>query len=213
MNSDQTNSRRKLVNEDRWSRTYQIGAHEVYESKFTTGTAFISFRELSKEWATWTEQERLRFVLAFRAKSQLYPEDEKIIEFLLSQGDQHIWVNLAICLTRHSNKEMAFQFLLQQAKSAERDRRSFFHALALLGDKRALPTLRSFYLKNLKHVQDANAQLDDDARDFLMSCVALWKLTGEEDYLVQLGLLRSHPSLDIRKQATLLLDIWQPQPE
>src|SRR5579872_6612472 len=107
-------SKRKLLQEDRWSRLYQTGRNRVlYASKFRTDRLSVSFDQLRSEWAVWDRSERLSFASAYRYKPEITAQDERIMEFLAKKGDHRVRATIPIFLTRHPNKRFVLRFLLR----------------------------------------------------------------------------------------------------
>lgn len=206
-NSDHTE--RRLLGEDRWNRRYRIGGRDVYESKLADKEVPISVQDFIAEWKSWSVDEHFEFVRAFGAKSHLTQNEERILEFLLTQDDPRIRAMLALNAAAHSNKAMAFDFLVRQAQSAQSDKGNYFQALAMLGDKRAVSVLRDFYVENIVHINATDQSGDaPQAQDLLMCCVALAKLTQEAEYWDQLRRFQHHENSTIRAHANLLAKIW-----
>jgi len=208
--SGPTNPDRKLLKETRWSRRYQIDSYDVYESKIAEDDEKLHLADVILEWESWEIGERLEFVRAFSHKSSLSGEDERIVEFLINQKDERILAMMALPAILHSNKDLVLEFLLRQIQSTTKDRVNFIHALTLLGDSRAVSVIRDVYQQGLEREFSSNerAVLDDETHDFMMACIALWKLTGNQEYLTRLQVLQIHGNERIRRQANLLHKIW-----
>src|SRR5712692_1496025 len=73
--------RKKLVREGRWSRVFEVEPNFfAYESKFEADGLSISVDELSADWNSWEDLEKLDFANAFRSKVEITNSDEKVLE-------------------------------------------------------------------------------------------------------------------------------------
>ena len=84
-------------------------------------------------------------------------------------------------------------------------RANYYQALEVLGDQRAVPALRSAYEEDAARI-DATAPLKSfedifPYSDYLYCCVALYRLTGAEEYAAAVQELSGHP--DERVQAAV----------
>jgi hypothetical protein len=206
--------KKKLVHEDRWSRTYQAGENfYASESKFEADGLSISVEELSSAWDSWNETEKLSFVNAYRSKTQFVESDEKILEFLMGKGDEPVWSTIASCLTlNHSNKKMVLDFLLERLRSGSEPKSNFIQALYVLGDLAALPSLHQLYDRLSEQIRGAHGQADQwTVRDFLTCCEALVYLEKAERYRDEIRPFLDDPDELIRIKAQNALA--GPQPE
>lgn len=207
--------KKKLVHEDRWSRTYQADANFfASESKFEADNLSISVGELAAGWDSWNESEKLSFVNAYRSKTQFGESDEKILEFLMSKGDEPVWSTIASSFALHySNKKVVLEFQLERLKSASEPKSNFIQALYVLGDAAALPSLHQLHDQLSKQVQSASqGQVDHwTVNDFLRCCEALAYLEKAEHYLDEIRPFPEDPDELIRLHAQNALA--GPQPE
>jgi hypothetical protein len=207
--------KKKLIHEDRWSRTYQAGENfYASESKFEADGLSVSVEELSSAWDSWNESEKLSFVNAYRSKTQFVESDEKILEFLMAQGDEPVWSTIASSLAlHHSNKKMVLDFLLERLKSGSEPKSNFIQALYVLGDVAALPSLHQLHDRLSERVKSgSHGQADHWAvNDFLTCCKALAYLEGAERYRDEIRPFLDDPNELIRIHAQNALA--GPQPE
>ena len=205
--------KKKLVHEDRWSRTYQA-AEDFYafESKFEADGLSVSVEELSVGWDSWGKGERLSFANAYRSKTQFLESDEKVLEFLMAKGDEPVWSTVALCLTRHSNKKMVLDFLLERLRSGSEPKSNFIQALYVLGDAAAIPNLHELHGRLSQKTKQAQGELDRwTIYDFLKCCEALAYLEKMEGYREEIRRFLDHPDELVRIQAQMALA--GPQPE
>src|SRR5579872_2069532 len=93
--------RKNLVREDRWFRVYQPDPNAnlfAYESKIETDKMSVSVGEVSAEWNSWDDDQRLMFAQAFSKKSQVNKADEQVYEWLIAKGDERVWSTIALSL-------------------------------------------------------------------------------------------------------------------
>lgn len=206
--------KKKLVQEDRWSRTYQAGENSyASESKFESDGLSVSVEELSSEWDSWNESERLSFVNAYQAKAQFLDSDEKILEFLMATGDEAVWSTIASSLAlHHPNKKMILDFLLEKLRSGSEPKSNFIQALYVLGDVAALPSLHQLHDRLSAELKQAQGAPDHwTIYDFLKCCEALTYLEKEQGYQDEIRPFLEHSEELIRIQARMALA--GPQPE
>jgi hypothetical protein len=203
-------SRKKaLLKEDRWSRTYELyNGDRLTESKFDTDDTSISLDEITKMWPTLDQSEKVSFVGAFKHKPQFSSEDEKILEFVMKNGNEILWVNLGQCLTYHSNKKLILDFLSQRMRSDFRPRANFCQALGALGDQSAIPVLVEEYQNDQAAINAAGAAADRFVlMDFLACCAALRSLGAPGDYAADIRQYLNHSDQGIRRSAERKLDL------
>jgi hypothetical protein len=205
MSRDAGTSGRVRTDAGRWSNRYAVGGYsEVYESRFATGELSISAEAFLAEWPTWNESEQFDFVRAFALKLTVSAEDERIIEFLISQPDERLREMIASMAARHSNRDLALEFLLAQASTARLKRENFLQALGLIRDPRALPRLRSFYAEDMAEVTAAPDRISPElARDLVLCCEALENTPGSGTGWATLKDLKQHSNEQIRSVANL----------
>jgi hypothetical protein len=205
--------RKKLVHEDRWSRVFEVEPNFfAYESKFEADEVPVSVEQLREEWLSWNDSEKLNFARAFRQKRQIAERDEKILEFLMTEGDEPLWSTIALCLTRHSDRKVILSFLLERLGSGTEPKANFIQALYVLGDIAALPSLHELHDRLAEETEHAEGREDRrKIADLLKCCEALAYLEKSERYKDQIRRFLEHPDESIRVQAQLALA--GPQPE
>lgn len=205
--------RQKLVHEGRWSRVFEVEAgFFAYESKFEADGLSISIAELTTEWDSWDGSERIDFANAFSQKPQISKSDEDVLEFLVEKGDEPIWSTMALVLTKHSNKKMVMNFLLERLGSGSEPKANFIQALYVLGDSAAVPGLVVLHDRLREQLKNAHPHADSwVVIDFLKCCEALVYLEGTEHYRHEIQSFLTHPDQRIREGAKAALA--GPQPE
>ena len=207
--------KKKLVHEDRWSRTYEAGENfYASESKFEADHLSVSVEELSSAWDSWDESEKISFVNAYRSKAQFVESDERILEFLMAKGDEPVWSTIASSLAlHHSNKKMVLEFLLKRLTSGSEPKSNYVQALYVLGDVAALPSLHELHDQLSEQVKRAPQRQVDHwtVNDFLRCCEALGYLEKTEHYRDEIRPFLDDPDELVRIHAQNALA--GPQPE
>lgn len=207
--------KKKLVHEDRWSRTYEADVNfYASESKFEADGVSVSVEDLSSAWGSWDDAEKVSFVNAYRSKTQFVESDEKILEFLMAKGNEPVWSTIASSLSLHySNKKAVLNFLLERLKSSSEPKSNFIQALYILGDMAALPSLHQLHDRLSEHVRNMSKGYVDHwaVNDFLRCCEALAYLEKAERYQDEIRPFLHDPDELIRIHAQNA--IAGPQPE
>jgi hypothetical protein len=182
----------------------------AYESKFEDG-ASVSVSEISAIWDSWDQSERLGFAKAFAHKSPLNNEDEGVYKFLLAAGEEKIWSEIALSLTRHSDKKLVLNFLLDRLVTGTEPKANFIQALYVLRDGAAVSRLRDLHGRLSGEIK-RQPELDHwVVFDYLKCCEALAFLENEERYREEIRPFLNHPDRAIRAQAEMAFA--GPQPE
>jgi hypothetical protein len=176
--------KKKLLHEDRWSRTYEAGENfYAAESKLDADGLSFSIGQLRSEWDSWDDSEKIRFVNAFRSKSRFSKSDEPILEFLMESGNEPVWSTIASCLAvHHTDKQRVLAFLLEKIKSFSEPKSNLIQALYVLGDAAALPALHQLHdelRESIKRTHDVDHW---KINDFLRSCEALAYMEKGDSY-------------------------------
>jgi hypothetical protein len=204
--------RKNLVHEDQWSRVYQPEPNFfAYESKFEEG-ASVTVEEISAVWDSWDGSQKMAFGKAFAHKPHINKTDEGVYEFLIARGDERVWSEIALSLTRHSNKRLVSNFLLERLCSSSEPKANFIQALYVLKDEAAISSLHELYDRLSNEIRRAQSQPDRwKICDFLRCCEAIVYLEGKESYRDEIRPFLEHPDELIRIQAQIALA--GPQPE
>src|SRR2546425_1264460 len=198
-------SRKNLVRETMWSRTYQVGKKAfAYESKFKAGGLSISVGELTPMWDSWGDSGKLDFASAFSKKVDIAGRDEKVLEFLMARGDERVLSTIALCLTRHSDRKMVLNFLLERLRSGSEPKGNFIQALAMLGDLEAVAGIREVYGQVSTEINRRGADADKWLiLDFVVCCSALSRLEDSPSYREQIKPFLNHPNEAVRNISKL----------
>lgn len=197
---------KKMIREDRWFKVFEMQANvNARVSKFMTLEAHIREADLKDEWASWGESERLTFAQAFSVKPEITQEDENILEFMMHSTDERVWSSIASCLTRHSNKKLVRPFLIDRLSIGSESKANFLQALSLLGDRQAVPAIKTFHDRLAAEVSRDGAD-EWLITDFVVSCSVLNKLEDTTVYRREIEPFLSHPKEQIRKSSQIWFD-------
>ena len=173
------------------------------ESKFLVDNLQVSLQKVRAKWHGLTEKEKLQFAQAFSAKPDLLPEDEGIVDFLIREGNWPIRLTIAPLLPRHSDRSFAFNVLDTWIKDKRSPKANFFQAIELIGDSRAVPTLKSIFTEFEQRREKLN---ENELFDYVYCCKALWGLTHEPEYERAIRKCRQSNVLSVRVAAEALLN-------
>jgi len=136
-------SKKKLVKETRWHRTYTLEEprHFYRESKFADGSAQITLEELAAEWPQWSEDERVDFCQEIgHAKFSHLPD---VLRFIMRHGDHQTWSGIALAIVHQLAAEETIPFLLNACReSSVGEASNLLQALAKSGAPEAHVVLR-----------------------------------------------------------------------
>ena len=110
----------KLITESAWTRVYKDGDATLRDSKFFRDGLEVSAESIKARWSSLSGPQKLDFANAFMAKPKVTPEDERILDFLMEEGEPYIWGTIAILLPRHRDKDRVLAFLLERIRGWRR---------------------------------------------------------------------------------------------
>ena len=197
----------EIISDDRWSRLHQVN-HDTrrYVSKFENNEVSISAERLQSEWDSWSEADKLSFAIAYGFKPEILLEDEKILDFLMAAGDERVWVVIAICLLRHSDKSKVRNFLIERLRSSSEPKMNFIQALSLIGGSEVVSELRRFHDRVREGIPTASKEKRRDMiLEFLFGCSGLWKLEDDKAYPEEIESFSNDPDEIVRRTVALLL--------
>lgn len=201
-----SDSERILVADDEWYRIYRSATHSrIYESKFSTGEARISFREISRRWPLWNEGERVQFAQAFGRKHALDSEDDKILEFLMEQNNAGVAASIALLSTKHSDIRRAISFLTHGIEAFPRDRPNFLQAFSVLAAAGTELLLSRIYCELEANVVGDKCD-PEEAISLLYASSALFKLTSDDKYEKTITRLLNQSDQGVRANARLCIE-------
>ncbi len=150
----------QAIEEREWYRHYASPKYpSIYESKFATAEATISFAELQSRWPGWSEGERIQFAQSFTWKPTLTDEDDKILAFLMQQDGEMLSSSIATMVPKLRDKKRAARFPTDSLRAFPKSRRNFLCALATLAAPETTPHLLSVY-------QECSGKIKKNANDF-----------------------------------------------
>jgi hypothetical protein len=174
-----------IQSETRWFRVRRSRNSVQYESKFLTGEASISLKELEAEWLIWSPNEKLEFVRAFSVKPKLSLDDERITRILLQDSDERVLSVCASLAARHSDKAFAVDFLARELlRNSTEPRANFIQRLRELGGTKPIAALQEFYERCREKIEKEPTPADQLlVLDLLDCCEALAYLKRDKSYL------------------------------
>jgi hypothetical protein len=199
---------KKLIREGRWFKYYEMRPGVPLRiSKFLSHETGMNASVLREEWVSWDESERLDFAQAFSLKPEITSQDEEILEFMMRSTDERIRSSIASCLTRHSNKQMVFAFLIEQLIKGSEPKANILQALTALGNRQAVPSIRALHDRLAADINPGEVEQDVwKILDFFAACAALDKLEGTISYRAEIEPFLKHPSESVRTMAKLWID-------
>ena len=191
---------KKIVAEEKWSRIYEVeGGVHVNVSKFVTDEITISADAIKDEWKSYSRSERIAFAGAFSQKPHFSLEDEKILDFLMDNDDERVWVSIAHGLTRHSQKKRVLHFLLERLKSGSESKANYVYSLGPLGAAEAVPQLKGLHDRLLREIAQAGTKANKALiLDFVVCCSSLAKLEGSSTYRDEIRPFLDHPDKHVQ---------------
>jgi len=196
----------KLITESEWTRVYKDGDATLRDSKFFRDGLEVNAESIKGWWPSLSLHQRLDFAHAFSVKPKVTPEDERILDFLMEEGEPYIWRTIAILLPRHRDRERVLAFLLERIREEGEYKANFFQALRLMGDNRAIPALRAAFDDYRKKFRvGTGAPVKFVYFSYLSCCEALWALEGSTEYKDAIEEFLKSDDKDVRSFAELML--------
>ncbi|MGA7634060.1 MAG: hypothetical protein WCB11_25120 [Terriglobales bacterium] len=195
--------------QEEWFETVQVGEKRIpHVSKFLRKDFTVSRESIEERWSLWTHKEKLRFVAAFSAKGQLNDADQRLLDFLMENGDWQISNAIALSVVNHRDRNRAVTFLLQMLKEERKPLANYYQALEILRAAECVPDLKAAFLKHRAEI-DQHPTLETWGDRFIyldyLSCSAtLFTVTGEEEYRSNLIRMLEHPDEAIKKMTRMV---------
>tara|TARA_R110002111_G_scaffold110775_1_gene170477 strand:- start:223 stop:891 length:669 start_codon:yes stop_codon:yes gene_type:complete len=132
----------RLARETRWSKEYQHpdGTNALLDSRFRDRSATISYRQLSTEWASWSDAEELDFCQSFcHYRGRNFA---KMLRFIMDNGNDSVWSTIAmpVAMTLPTNEAVAF--LCNRIENSEiGSRANYFQGCWITQSSDTIPTL------------------------------------------------------------------------
>jgi hypothetical protein len=197
----------KLVEETEWMRVYELGPPKsfTYESKFLTDKLQISAESFATRWPTMTPAERFDFTQAYCAKAEFTSDDERIVNLIMNDGDEHVWCRLAtFVVTRHPQRDRVLSFVRDKLARSPNNPDNYIQALGIAKDQRAVPILLPYHEEYCKAARAVPQREDQSIQDiapiakFIWCSKALWKITDSEAYANHIRAYLKHPHSQAR---------------
>jgi hypothetical protein len=199
-----------LVKETEWMRVYELGPKLLhYESKFLTEGLQLSAAIFEVKWRAMTPSEGLAFANAYATKPDFTAEDERIIDIILEDGEEVIWISLTLFMLQHTDRKRIVDFMIARLERQPEESTNFIQALGIAKAQSAMPLLRA----RLKGLGEALSfeRTDGIPADvvfgpipysaYFVCCNALWQITGSKEYEDILRNYLSHPNSQVRAWA------------
>src|SRR5215469_14446628 len=173
-----------VIEDHRWSRLYQLeSGQKVYASKFLTDNLVISLDEVTREWDSWTDQQRLDFAKAYKYKVTVSAEDVKVLSFLMVNGDDPVLVCIAHQLIKHPDRDSVFSFLVSRLRATSSEpKANFISVIQAFGTPNAISVLREFHDLSWAQLESGEGTADIvTINDLLYCCSALAHLGVDSD--------------------------------
>jgi hypothetical protein len=94
-------------------------------------------------------------------------------KFLMANGDEKIWSEIALSLTRRSDKKLVLSFLLDRLVTGTEPKANFIQALYVLRDGAALSRLHDLHGRLSGEIKREQSELDHwVVFDYLKCCAS-----------------------------------------
>jgi hypothetical protein len=192
-----------------WFETIQIGdRHLRHVSKFIRKDFSVPKEILEERWRTWNWEDRLKFAGAFSARAELGDNDQRLLDFLMDNGNPEIWSTIALSVARHHDHNRALSFLLARVKEAAGPLANYYQALEMLADPACVPGLRTALQEHRRQVALHPVLQSWSDRffylDYLSCSATLLKITGQAEYRANLEEMSQHSDESIRKMVRMV---------
>ena len=190
---------------DDWFETVRIKDQAVHLSKFLRSDFIVSAEKVVTNWSSWTSTQKLRFASAFSARPKLNDEDQRLLDFLIENGNVDVWSAIALTAAKHQNRQRAIEFLLTRVTMQEGVLANYYQAIAELATVECVPVLTEALSKHRQdmdlHPSIANWSDRFAYLDYLACSAALFRITGEQGYRANITTVLSHPDELVRQMA------------
>jgi len=170
----------RLARETRWSREYQYpdGTNALIDSRFRDGSAKISFRQLSAEWGTWSDHDKIDFCQSFaHYRGRGFA---KVLRFIIANGNDFVWQTIALPVALTLPTSEAVAFLCCRIENSEIGKRAnYFQGCWITRSNDTVPILKNA----LDQIWDSAALMMPDSFCNWVTYDAIWCI----DALVRLG--------------------------
>lgn len=192
--------------QNEWFETGEIEGRLSYYSKFSKKDFTVSVTSIQERWASWTPDEKRKFAGAFgfSGRTQLTDNDQRLLDFLMENGDSQVWRAIAIVVARHRDRNRALNFLLTRVTDETDHLANYYQALGILSAPECVPTLtKSLSAHRRKvdlHTYEQGWGDWSIYSDYLACSATLFRITGREEYRDNLKGMLQHPDETIRQK-------------
>ena len=211
----------ELVRESDWSYVCKSGEKSYARvSKFFLDETFvISASEIRGRWPKMSEGERLDFVSHFWVKKNWSANDTEILEVIMQDGNDRLWLSCAQAFLRHSDRDRAVNFLIKRMEECAGDEPlNYIQALGLSKDRRATSAIKLHYEKYRQQVEtESTTGIPEDVffgpipyHAYFVASGALLKIEGSPEYDHAIRKYLDHPHKQVRWWANNALKTEEP---
>jgi hypothetical protein len=196
-------------NDEPWFETAVIGGKQIpHVSKFLRTDFTVSREFIEERWHLWTQKERVEFAGAFAAKGELNDHDQRLLDFLMENGDWQVWSTIALSLVKYRDRNRAIAFLMEGVRQWRHPLANYYQALEILRASECVPDLKAALSKHQVEI-DQHPALESWGDRFIyldyLSCSAtLFRVTGEEEYRFNIMKMLAHPDETIGKMTRMI---------
>jgi hypothetical protein len=194
--------------EEWFESVWYEGRRIPHVSRFSRKDFVVSAEVVEARWFSWTSEEKGRFASAFSERVELDDNDQRVLDFLMENGDARVYRAIAISAARHRDRGRAVDFLLTRVKERVRPLANYYQAIGSLLASECVPALREALSSHREEIAlHPTLQIWDDRFIYLdyLSCAAtLLTITGQEEYRAYLSEMRSHRDEVIRQMVRMV---------
>ena len=166
-------------------------------SKFSRKDFVVPAEVVETRWFSWTREERGKFASAFSQRLDMDDNDERLLDFLMENGETPIWRSIALAVARHRNRSRALGFLSARIAEGITPVANFYQALGMLLASECVPVLQAA-LSRHRHEVDKHPSIEAwqdrfTYLDYLSCSAALFLITRQEEYRDNLKKMMQHP--------------------
>lgn len=212
----------ELVKATEWSYSFRCGPKSYYRiSRFMAEKDFeVAANDIRKRWPQWDQRQRLDFASNWWTKRTWTADDTEILEIVMADGDDHIWLSSTLAFLKHPDRNRAVSFLIARVLhySLDHEPLNYFQVLGMAKDKRAVAAILPFYEKYQRIVNtEAVVGVQEDVFrgpipyfPYLVAAGSLFKITGEPEYEQSIRKFVDHENEQVRYWAERELEIEGP---
>lgn len=195
--------------EGEWFETGQFaGKPARHVSKFLRKDFSVPVEVVEARWPSWTSEERLMFAGAYSARIPQTDNDQRILDFLMQNGDTRIWRKIALSVARHRDRTCALKFLLARVADGIPPLSNYYQAIQILSAPESVPALVGALSRHQQEVElHPSVRTSVEKRvysDYLYCSATLFKITGQEEYRSNVKRMLEHPEEVVRQRAAFI---------